>query len=135
MVLLQATIALSALLRALVAGFVFAFATVVMPGIKNLNDRDFLAAFKAMDRVIQKNQPIFMLVWVGASVILVISALLSIGYLQGINRLIIIFATALYLLGVQWPTIAINIPLNHQLQQRIRRPARRAEDGLAFDLW
>jgi uncharacterized membrane protein len=116
MVLLQTAIALSALLCALVAGFVFAFAMVVMPGIKNLNDRDFLAAFKAMDRVIQNNQPIFMFVWVGAIVVLVFSALLGIWQLDGADRWGILFAAALYLLGVQWPTAAINIPLNHQLQ-------------------
>ena len=38
-------VALSAILCSLVAGFVFAFATVAMPGIQSLGDRDFLGAF------------------------------------------------------------------------------------------
>jgi hypothetical protein len=41
---------LSTLLCSLVAGFVFAFAVVVMPGIQTLSDRDYLRAFKVMDR-------------------------------------------------------------------------------------
>jgi uncharacterized membrane protein len=32
------------------------------------------------------------------------------------NRLLIIVATLLYLLGVQLPTAAINVPLNNRLQ-------------------
>jgi uncharacterized membrane protein len=62
----EISLVLSALLCALVTGFVFAFASVVMPGIQTLDDRDFLRAFKAMDLVIQRNQPLFMLVWVGS---------------------------------------------------------------------
>ncbi len=114
--LLHTTIALSALLCSLVAGFVFAFATVAMPGIKSLNDHDFLQAFKAIDRVIQDNQPIFMLVWIGSVVALVISALLGIWRLDGVDRLLIISASAIYLFGVQLPTATINVPLNNQLQ-------------------
>lgn len=114
--LLHTTIVVSTLLCSLVAGFVFAFASVAMPGIKSLNDHDFLQAFKAMDRVIQNSQPIFMLVWVGSVVASVISVLLSFWWLDGIDRLLIIFASAIYLLGVQLPTATINIPLNNQLQ-------------------
>ena len=57
---------LATFLCSLVAGFLFAFAIVAMPGIRNLNDRDFIRAFQVMDRVIQNNQPIFMLVWAGS---------------------------------------------------------------------
>jgi uncharacterized membrane protein len=95
---------------------VFAFACVAMPGIRNLSDHDFLQAFKAMDRVIQNNQPLFMLVWVGSVVALVISAVLGVTRLDGADRLLIVAATAIYLLGVQLPTATINIPLNNQLQ-------------------
>ena len=100
----------------MVAGFLFAFALVAMPGIRSLNDREFLRAFQVMDRVIQNNQPIFMLVWVGSIVALVTSAALAIGQLDGAERLLIIFATLAYLFGVQLPTITINIPLNNKLQ-------------------
>ena len=69
----QIALILATFLCSLVAGFLFAFAVVVMPGIGSLNDRDFLRAFQVMDHVIQNNQPIFMLVWVGSVVSLVTS--------------------------------------------------------------
>ena len=103
-------------LCSLVAGFVVAFAVVVMPGIKNLKDGEFIRAFQVMDRVIQDNQPLFMLVWIGSSLALLVSAGLGIAELTGGNRLLLIVATCLYLVGVQLPTITINIPLNNKLQ-------------------
>ena len=48
--LIQAAILTSTLLCSLVAGFVLAFAAVVMPGIGNLNDCDALKAFKTGSR-------------------------------------------------------------------------------------
>ena len=112
----QIALFLATFLCSLVAGFLLAFALVVMPGIKSLNDREFIRAFQVIDRVIQNNQPIFMLVWVGSVVALVTSAVLGIGQLDGAGRLLIIFAALAYLLGVQLPTFTINIPLNNKLQ-------------------
>ena len=98
------------------AGFLFAFAVVAMPGIRSLGDREFIRAFQAMDRVIQNNQPVFMLVWVGSVLALVTSAVLGIGQLDGAGRLLVIVAAIAYLLGVQLPTFTVNIPLNNKLQ-------------------
>ena len=103
-------------LCSLVAGLVFVFAIVVMPGIESLNDREFIRAFQVIDRVIQNNQPIFVFVWVGSVVALVTAAVLGIGQLDGARRLLIIFAALAYLLGVQLPTFTINVPLNNKLQ-------------------
>lgn len=52
---------LAPFLCSLVAEFLFAFAIVAMPGIRTLNDGEFIRAFQAMDLVIQNNQPIFAL--------------------------------------------------------------------------
>jgi uncharacterized membrane protein len=112
----QIVLILAAFLCSLAAGFLFAFAVIVMPGIRSLNDRDFIRAFQVIDRVIQNNQPLFMLMWLGSLVALVISAVLGIGQLDGAGRLLVIFAALAYVLGVQLPTITINIPLNNQLQ-------------------
>jgi uncharacterized membrane protein len=112
----QALLILATFLCSLVAGFLFAYAIVVMPGIRSLNDREFIRAFQVTDRVIQNNQPIFMLVWVGSSVVLISSAVLGIGRLDGIEVSLICFVTLTYLLGVQLPTITINVPLNNKLQ-------------------
>ena len=116
MELIQFAVLLSALLCSLVAGLVLTFAIVVMPGIKTLGDLDFLRSFKAIDRVIQNNQPIFMLVWIGSAVVLLASAVLGIWRLEGLDRILLIVACAIYIFGVQAPTVTINIPLNNQIQ-------------------
>lgn len=110
------TLILATLLCSLVAGFLFAFASVVMPGIKNLSDREFIRTWKVIDRIIQDNQPIFVLVWVGSIVTLVASAILSIFQLDGIESLLMILALLAYLLAVQLPTFTINVPINNKLQ-------------------
>ncbi len=114
----HASLTLATLLCGLVAGFVLAFAIVVMPGIQRLGDREFLQAFKEMDGIIQNNHPVFMLVWLGSALALIVSATLGFGQLAGTERLILIAATAIYVLGVQLPTISINIPLNNHLQKQ-----------------
>jgi uncharacterized membrane protein len=112
----QVALILATFLCSLVAGFLFAFAVVAMPGIRSLDDREFIRAFQVMDRIIQNNQPIFVFMWVGSVVALVTSAGLGIGQLDDAGCLLIICAALAYLLGVQLPTFIINIPLNNKLQ-------------------
>jgi uncharacterized membrane protein len=116
MELIQIALMVSTLLCSLVAGFVFAFAVVVIPGIQTLNDRGFLQAFQVMDRVIQRNHPLFMLVWLGSALVLLASTILGWWALDGPDRALLGTACAVYLFGVQLPTVTINIPLNNQLQ-------------------
>ena len=52
----QVALFLATLLCALVAGFLFAFAVIVMPGIGRLPDREFVRAFQEMDGIIQRGQ-------------------------------------------------------------------------------
>ena len=127
MELIEIALLISGLLCALVAGLVFTFAIVVMPGIKNLGDLGFLESFKAMDRVIQDNQPIFMLVWLGSAVVLLGSTVLGIWQLAGLERLILVVACTIYVLGVHVPTITINIPLNNHLQSQDLRTMNASE--------
>ena len=108
---------LATFLCALVAGLLFAFTVVVMPGIARLDDGGFIRAFQAIDRVIQNNHPLFMIVWVGSVLALIAATALGASGLGGTDRLLIIVAALLYLLCVQLPTFAINVPLNNQLQQ------------------
>ena len=112
----QIILLLATLLCSLVAGFLFAFASVVMPGIKTLNDREFIRAFQVIDGVIQNNQPIFVATWVGSIVALLVAAGLGIGQLDGMQRLLLIVTLLLYVLGVQLSTFTINVPLNNKLQ-------------------
>jgi uncharacterized membrane protein len=51
--ILAIALILATFLCSLVAGFLFAFAIVAMPGIRRLNDREFIKAFQVMDRIIQ----------------------------------------------------------------------------------
>jgi uncharacterized membrane protein len=112
----QLVLVLAAFLCALVAGFLFAFAIVVMPGIKTLGDREFIRAFQVIDRIIQNNHPIFILVWVGSAVVLITALALGFTRLDGPGLLLLLFAALFYLFGVQVPTVVVNIPLNNKLQ-------------------
>ena len=114
--ILEALLIVATLLCTLVSGFLFAFAVVVMPGIKTLRDSDFIRAFQVMDDVIQKNHPLFMLVWVGSAIAVLAAAGFGVAQLDGSQRLLLILAAALYLFAVQMPTIIINLPLNNRLQ-------------------
>jgi uncharacterized membrane protein len=87
-----------------------------MPGIAKLNDKGFLSAFKHMDEIIQNNQPLFILVWAGSILSIIITLILGIMNLIGTQIYILILASILYLVGVQLPTFRFNIPLNNSLQ-------------------
>ena len=110
------TLLLTTLLCSLVVGLLFGFAVVVMPGISKLNDHDFLKAFKQMDGIIQDNQPLFMVVWVGSIFSVLGTLVLGTLQLTGLQLNLLWAAGVLYLLGVQAPTIRFNIPLNNALQ-------------------
>ena len=112
-----AALLLATLLCSLTAGFVLAFATVVMPGLGSLDDSDFFRAFQRIDGVIQNNQPLFMLMWVGSIVAVLAAMVLGFGPLAGLDRALLVAAGVTYLGGVQLPTLTINIPLNNQVQR------------------
>lgn len=114
--MLQIVLILTTLFCSLVAGFLLAFTVVVMPGIGTLSDHNFLQAFKVIDRVIQNNQPIFMIVWAGSVLLMAAAGIMSFWWLEGTSRYLLIGAALIYFLGVQLPTGTINVPLNNQLQ-------------------
>jgi len=104
------------LLVSLVAGFLFAFAVVAMPGLKQLNDGEFIRAFQRMDGIIQNNNPLFMLVWMGSVLFLIAAAIIGFNQLESPQRNVLLAATVLYIIGVQAPTIGVNIPRNNAIQ-------------------
>jgi len=112
----QICLATATFLCSLVAGFLFAYAIVIMPGIKELSDREFIRAFQVTDWVIQKNHPVFISVWLGSAITLVISAILSIEQLDGDDFILMTIATVAYIAGVQLLTIIVHLPLNNRLQ-------------------
>ena len=107
----------STLLCALVTGFIFTYAVVVMPGFAKLDDRDFIRAFQVTDGVIQNNQPLFMLAWVGSIVSVVTTIVLGFIELHGIERWTVFAIGFIYLIGAQGITIRVHLPLNNRLQR------------------
>ena len=98
------------LLISLVAGFLFAFAVVVMPGIRELDDGDFIRAFQRMDGVIQKGDPLFGLVFVGSIVAVLAAPFLGGPVLVGLERVLLLTAGGIYMAGVIIPTGTVNVP-------------------------
>jgi uncharacterized membrane protein len=87
-----------------------------MPGLSNLDDKEFIKAFQVTDGIIQNNQPIFILIWIGSIVSVlstIITSILSLGIL---DAWLIIFVGVVYLLVVQGITISIHLPLNKSIQ-------------------
>ena len=107
----------SILLCALAAGFILTYAIIVMPGLSKLDDKEFIKAFQVTDMIIQNNQPIFILLWLGSIISVlgtIITSILSLGIVEA---WLIIFAGVIYLLGVQVITISIHLPLNKHIQK------------------
>ena len=116
MELFHLVVLVAAALCALVAGLLFTFAVVAMPGLEKLSDREFIRAFQGMDRVIQDRQPLFVVVWVGSVVALVLALAMGFQQQDGFTRGLLIAATALYVFGVQLPTARVHLPLNNEIQ-------------------
>lgn len=113
----EVVLLLATLLCGMVAGLVLGFAVVVMPGIATLGDREFLRAFQVIDGVIQRGQALFGIVWLGSAAAALLALVLGFGQLPEWDRVVLALAALGYLLGVQLPTAAINIPLNNQIQE------------------
>ena len=114
--ILDISLFFSILLSALVTGFILTYAIVIMPGLSNLDYKEFIKAFQVTDGIIQNNQPIFILIWVGSIMSVlstIITSILSLGIL---DAWIIIFVGVVYLLVVQGITISIHLPLNKSIQ-------------------
>ena len=114
--ILDISLFFSILLSALVTGFILTYAIVIMPGLSNLDDKEFIKAFQVTDGIIQNNQPIFILIWIGSIVSVlstIITSILSLGIL---DAWLIIFVGVVYLLVVQGITISIHLPLNKSIQ-------------------
>lgn len=106
----------STLLCALVTGFVLTYAVIVMPGLAKLGDKEFIRAFQVTDGVIQNNQPIFMIVWVGSVISVIGTLIVSLMGPYSVETLLVIIAGFVYLLGVQGLTVLVHLLLNRRIQ-------------------
>ncbi|MEM7762510.1 MAG: DUF1772 domain-containing protein [Pseudomonadota bacterium] len=114
---LTVTLIVATLLCALTAGLVFAFSSIVMPGLTKLDDKGFIRAFQMIDGVIQAGQAAFGVVWVGSLVAIIVAAALAVLQLDGVMRAVTVTSAIWYIVGVQIPTFTVNIPLNNALQR------------------
>ena len=114
--LLDITLIFSILFCSLVSGFIFTYAVVVMPGLSNLNNKNFLRAFQVTDAVIQNKQPLFMFIWIGSIVSILTTILASIVSIGLSKAWPIVLIGIVYLLVVQGITMTIHIPLNNHIQ-------------------
>lgn len=117
MIIFDVALVLSALFCSLVAGLLFAYAIVVMPGIKSLDDKNFIKAFQVTDRIIQDNHPLFLLVWLGSVVSIVVCTVDGFGKLHDVDFFMMLLAAVAYIIGVQVSTIVVHLPLNNKLQK------------------
>ena len=81
-----------------------------MPGIRSLEDGAFIRAFQSIDRVIQNNQPLFMLVWVGSVLAVMVATVVGVWTQRRCAPSEIVLAALVYLLGVQSPTFMVKCP-------------------------
>ncbi len=106
----------STLSCALVTGVVFTYAVIVMPGLAKLTDKEFIRAFQVTDELIQNNQPIFMIVWVGSVISVISTLIVSLMGPYSVETVLVIIAGFVYLLGVQGLTFLVHLPMNRRIQ-------------------
>ena len=113
---LDISLIFSILSCSLVTGFIFTYAIVVLPGFSKLDDKEYIRAFQVTDEVIQNNQPLFMLTWIG-SIISVLGAILASILSPDLGETwFIVLIGVVYLLGVQGVTITIHLPMNNHIK-------------------
>ena len=113
---LDISLIFSILSCSLVTGFIFTYAIVVLPGFSKLEDKEYIRAFQVTDEVIQNNQPLFMLTWIG-SIISVLGAILASILSPDLGETwFIVLIGVVYLLGVQGITITIHLPMNNHIK-------------------
>ena len=113
---LDISLIFSILSCSLVTGFIFTYAIVVLPGFSKLDDKEYIRAFQVTDEVIQNNQPLFMLAWIG-SILSVLGAILASILSPDLGETwFIVLIGVVYLVGVQGITITIHLPMNNHIR-------------------
>jgi uncharacterized membrane protein len=112
----QISLLVSAFFVTVVFGFVLIFSIVIMPGISALKDIEYLHAFQVIDRVIQDNQPVFVVFWIATVPAILTSLGLGIRGCENPFQMSVLVLATLAILIAQSVTVTINIPRNNRLQ-------------------
>jgi len=97
----------------LMAGLFYAYACSVNPGLGRLSDAGYLAAMQSINRAILN--PVFLIVFMGAVLILPIGAYQVFGRPASLPFHLLLAASIVYIVGVFGVTMAANVPLNDRL--------------------
>lgn len=100
---------------ALVAGLLYGYSCSVNRGLGKLDNREYLNAMQSINRAIIN--PAFMLSFLGALLLLPVTACLSFQKMSQDGFAIVLMAAILYLAGVFAVTMVGNVPLNNQLEK------------------
>lgn len=103
----------TATLTALIAGLFYAWSCSVMLGFARLKDREFVSVMQKTNRAILN--PVFFVSFLGAPVLLPISAYLSYG--NAPRFALLSAATVIFLTGTFGVTMFGNVPLNNALDR------------------
>jgi uncharacterized membrane protein len=104
----------AAVASALVAGIMFAFSTSVMPALARRPAPEGIAAMQAMNSAILN--PAFGLAFGGAALLCAVLAVTAPFTVDESHALLRALGAALYVVGTFGVTIAINVPMNVQLE-------------------
>lgn len=109
------SLAAATLCVGLMAGLFYSYSCSVMPGLKRVSDKEFIAAMQSINRAIQN--PVFFLSFFGSLLLLPLSAWLKYSSPATPVFWLILAAACLYIIGAFGVTIFGNIPLNNALDK------------------
>ena len=105
---------ITALLSALTAGLLYAYACSVNPGLHRLSDSNYLSAMQSINRAILN--PVFFIGFLGPVFLLPLTMWLYYNTGNPATFQYLLLATGLYLVGVFGVTMLFNVPLNNALE-------------------
>lgn len=107
--------ALSILLVGLAAGLFYGYDCSVIGGLGKLSDKEYLAAFQSINRVILN--PYFFISFMGSLIVLAVAAWLNYKTENFTSFYYLLAATLIYAIGVFGVTMFGNVPLNNLLDR------------------
>lgn len=125
---------LAAFTTALAAGLFYSYSCSVNPGLARLGDREYLLAMQHINRAILN--PAFFASFLGALVLLPLSAWLNYTSPASTRFWLVTAAAAVYAVGLFGVTMFGNVPLNNMLDSSVIEGASSAElaaKRLAFE--
>lgn len=109
------SLAAATLCTGLMAGLFFSFSCSVMPALKRVPDKEFIAAMQSINRAIQN--PVFFIVFFGCLLLLPACAYLNYNSPATPVFRLALAATIIYFIGAFGVTVFGNIPLNNTLDK------------------